>query len=122
MKKGRRARKAAAKRADGSSSSQRREAEKGGLKKEEQRGQRAAAPYTWRMFIGIMCLTMYLLNYADRYNISVAIITISEDKGYDKRMQGFIQSAVYLGILPGTLTFGHLAPPREVIRGCGYGY
>ena len=33
-----------------------------------------------------MCLTMYLLNYADRYNISVAILEISVEKGYDKKM------------------------------------
>eukprot|EP00913_Durusdinium_trenchii_P035204 g32934.t1 len=69
------------------------------------------APYRWRLFTAIMCMTMYLLNYADRYNISVAIIEISEEQGYDKRMQGFIQSVVYLGFLPGTVLFGHLASP-----------
>eukprot|EP00435_Cladocopium_sp_Y103_P002139 s3439_g1.t1 len=71
----------------------------------------ANSPHAWRMFMALMCMFMYLLNYADRYNISVAIIKISQERGYDKRMQGFIQSAVYFGILPGTLAFGHLASP-----------
>lgn len=61
--------------------------------------------------MALMCMIMYLLNYADRYNISVAIIKISQERGYDKRLQGFIQSAVYFGLLPGNLVFAHLASP-----------
>lgn len=73
--------------------------------------QHGDSPHFWRMFIALMCMIMYLLNYADRYNISVAIIKISQERGYDKRVQGFIQSAVYFGLLPGNLAFGHLASP-----------
>jgi len=69
------------------------------------------SPHFWRKFIAFMILMMYLLNYADRYNIAVAIIRISDERGYDKRVQGLIQSVVYMGYLPGTVCFGHLASP-----------
>ncbi|CAE7022053.1 thrB [Symbiodinium sp. KB8] len=69
------------------------------------------APQTWRMFMTVMMLSMYLLNYADRYNISVAILELAEERSYSKSMQGFIQSAVYVGIIPSSLFVGYLASP-----------
>mmetsp|Transcript_7785 Transcript_7785/g.17950 ORF Transcript_7785/g.17950 Transcript_7785/m.17950 type:complete len:378 (-) Transcript_7785:555-1688(-) len=84
------------------------------------------APQAWRRFTAVMLLSMFLLNYADRYNISVAIIEISEERGYGFKTQGIVQSAVYMGLIPGAVFAGKLASPDflgphwALVVGCAF--
>lgn len=55
-------------------------------------------PERWVMVI--LCAICCFINYADRVNMSVAVLAIGEEYGYNKREQGVIMSAFFLGYLP----------------------
>lgn len=47
-----------------------------------------------------LCAICCFINYADRVNMSVAVIAIGDEFGYNKKERGIIMSAFFLGYLP----------------------
>src|SRR6266568_4250189 len=60
-----------------------------------------AAPLTWprRYTVVVLFATATALCYIDRVNISIAIIPLALDKGYDAAARGLILSAFFWGYL-----------------------
>jgi len=70
-----------------------------------------AVPMKWRTITACLVFAVQVFNYSDRYNISVAILELSAEKGYSEFTQGFIQASFYLGFLVSATIFGLLASP-----------
>lgn len=69
----------------------------------EQREQKSesAVPFLRSTRFVICCLLMManLICYADRTNISVAILAMAEDQGWDEEQQGFVLAAFFYGYM-----------------------
>lgn len=53
-----------------------------------------------RYVMVLLCAACCFINYADRVNMSVAIIALGDEYGYNKKERGIIMSSFYLGYLP----------------------
>jgi hypothetical protein len=53
-------------------------------------------PSGWKVVVGLAALGIVIC-YADRSNMSTAIIPMSQDLGWDKAYQGVVLSAFFLG-------------------------
>ena len=62
-----------------------------------------------RYSVVLMCFLATFICYIDRVNISVAIIPMAEDLGWDKITQGYVFSAFYVGYLVMMIAGGRLA-------------
>lgn len=71
----------------------------------------AQQPTGWqaRHSVVVMCFLATFICYIDRVNISVAIIPMSADYGWDKITQGYVFSAFYVGYLIMMIIGGRLA-------------
>lgn len=58
---------------------------------------------TERKLMVILCAACSLLNYADRVNLSVAIIAIGLQYNFSVKQQGEVLSAFFLGYIPSQL-------------------
>ena len=52
-----------------------------------------------RHSVVFMCFVATFICYIDRVNISIAIIPMAQDLGWDKITQGYVFSAFYVGYL-----------------------
>jgi len=62
-----------------------------------------------RYTVVVMCFLATFICYIDRVNISVAIIPMSEDFGWDKITQGYVLSSFYIGYIVVMILGGRLA-------------
>eukprot|EP00177_Eucheuma_denticulatum_P006230 GFKZ01011362.1.p1 GENE.GFKZ01011362.1~~GFKZ01011362.1.p1 ORF type:complete len:531 (+),score=45.00 GFKZ01011362.1:163-1755(+) len=53
-----------------------------------------------RYVMVLLCAVCCFINYADRVNMSVAVIAIGDEFGYNIKERGFILSAFFLGYIP----------------------
>lgn len=53
-----------------------------------------------RYVMVLLCAICCFINYADRVNMSVAIIALGDEYGYNKKERGIIMSSFFLGYLP----------------------
>jgi len=91
------------------------------LRSEEERKEEAedqivneAVPITWRTFIAVMIVTMHVLNYSTRYNLSVAMLQMAKEFGYSPYMSGVIQSSFYVGHFLCQPVIGILCSPNNI--------
>ena len=52
---------------------------------------------SWRWIISLLALVMWLVCYADRTNISLAIIEMEEEYGWDHAVDGVVLSSFFWG-------------------------
>lgn len=57
-----------------------------------------ASTYQRVLIAGLLCLC-HLVSYADRFNISVAILHMSKEYGYTSSQQGYIFAAFFVGYM-----------------------
>lgn len=77
---------------------------------EEQRGAAShGASLGWRHVIGVLALLCNALCYADRSNLSVAIVKMSEELAWDDSTRGCLLAAFFVGYLWTQLPGGLLA-------------
>ncbi|HSG89726.1 MAG TPA: ACS family MFS transporter [Pseudomonadales bacterium] len=83
----------------------------------------AAAGGAWprRYWVVGMCFLSVFICYIDRVNISVAIIPMSEDLGWDLETQGYVLSSFFVGYLLLQVVGGRLADRfgGKVVLGAG---
>ena len=70
-----------------------------------------APPTGWqhRYSVVVMCFLATFICYIDRVNISVAIIPMSAEYGWDKITQGYVLSSFYIGYILVMILGGRLA-------------
>ncbi len=70
-----------------------------------------SAPAGWqtRYSVVVMCFLATFICYIDRVNISVAIIPMSADFGWNKVTQGYVLSSFYIGYIMVMIVGGRLA-------------
>jgi len=69
----------------------------------------AATGWQTRYSVVLMCFLATFICYIDRVNISVAIIPMSADFGWDKITQGYVLSSFYIGYIVVMIIGGRLA-------------
>jgi ACS family sodium-dependent inorganic phosphate cotransporter len=81
------------------------------------------APSGWqtRYSVVVMCFLATFICYIDRVNISVAIIPMSADFGWNKITQGYVLSSFYIGYILVMIAGGRLADKHggALILGAG---
>jgi len=73
-----------------------------------------AAPITWRAVNAVMIVTMMVLNYSTRCNLSVAILQMAKEFGYSSMTSGIIQSSFYVGHSICQPAVGILCSPESI--------
>ncbi len=63
---------------------------------------------SWQLLVGLCALSVVIC-YADRSNISTAILPMAESFGWDKTFQGLILSSFFLGYAVTQIIGGQLA-------------
>lgn len=71
-------------------------------------------PVPWRYRVVLLCTVSNLVCYADRTNISVALIPMSRDAGWSVQQQGLILSAFWVGYVGTQILGGWAAHPDRM--------
>lgn len=78
-------------------------------------GPREEAPVFWRALIAVLLCLCHIVSYADRFNISVAILHMASEYGYSFEEQGHIFAAFFYGYITTQLIAGAWASPASVV-------
>eukprot|EP00747_Dinoflagellata_sp_TGD_P216050 gnl/TRDRNA2_/TRDRNA2_88659_c0_seq2.p1 gnl/TRDRNA2_/TRDRNA2_88659_c0~~gnl/TRDRNA2_/TRDRNA2_88659_c0_seq2.p1 ORF type:complete len:459 (+),score=48.51 gnl/TRDRNA2_/TRDRNA2_88659_c0_seq2:167-1543(+) len=75
----------------------------------------AEAPALWRTVHAILIFVCHVISYADRFNISVAILHMTAEYGYTSEQQGQIFASFFLGYLVTQCIAGIWSSPESAV-------